>query len=175
MRRLALALVVLGCGKPAAEPVPPEPAPEAEPEIDAGAAYHVRPAPEVEVSPQAHVGGGLPERPGDALPTLPPPPCDDPALRAEETDLNHDGRADVRKLFAGTVMVCKLADLDMDGSFDMAVIEDQGTGRRLEYMDLDFDGRVDVGMEYDISTGARLRTLRDTDADGVVDAVDPQP
>ncbi len=174
MRWLALALF-LGCGKPAAEPVPPEPAPEAAAEIDAGALYNVRPAPEVEVSPQAQIGGGLPEGPGDVMPTMPPPPCTDPGLRAEETDLNRDGRTDVRKLFAGTVMVCKLADMDMDGTFDMALIEDQGIGRRLEYMDLDFDGRVDVGMEYDIATGARLRTLRDTDADGVADTVEPQP
>jgi hypothetical protein len=174
--RVALALaLVIGCGKPAAEPVPPEPAPEVAAEIDAGVLYNVRPAPEVEVSPQAHIGGGLPAGPGDAMPTMPPPPCTDPGLRAEETDLNGDGRADVRKLFAGAVMVCKLADLNMDGSYDIAQVEDPASGRRLEYMDLDFDGRVDAGVEYDMSTGARLRTLRDTDADGLADTVDPQP
>jgi hypothetical protein len=109
------------------------------------------------------------------MPAMPPPPCTDPGLRAEETDLDRDGRPDVRKLFAGSVMVCKLADLDMDGSYDTALVEDQVTGRRLEYMDLDFDGRIDASIEYDLGTGARLRTLRDTDGDGLADTIDLQP
>jgi hypothetical protein len=114
---------------------------------------------------------------GDVFPPMPPDECTDEVLRAVELDMNGDGRADVRTLYAhdgkgGHWYRCRLIDHDHDGRMDVAWVADDASGDSyVEYLDLDFDARIDVATRRD-GHARTTATSRDLDGDGVVDVVE---
>ena len=65
-------------------------------------------------------------------------------LSSVTVDTNFDGRADVRKIYAGRVLVRREVDRD-------------------------FDDRVDLVQEFDLTTGQQARSVVDIDFDGTAD------
>ncbi|RME29401.1 MAG: hypothetical protein D6798_00140 [Deltaproteobacteria bacterium] len=90
-----------------------------------------------------------------------------PLMVRKETDLNWDGRIDVRAWFDDSGVLEKE---EMDGDFDGRVDwtdHYQGGKRVLSEIDTDFDGTYDLFKYYE---GAKVRRKeRDTDRDGSVD------
>lgn len=88
-------------------------------------------------------------------------------------DLNQDGKADVRKVYAqgpeGEVLVCREADLNYDGVKDLIVMYDN-LGRTIrDEIDLDKDGKIDIVSTY--ADGKVVKQEIDTNSDGLVDRV----
>lgn len=118
------------------------------------------------------------EGPG-ADPTPPPPVdksrCDAAGKKIIDTDLNRDGKADVRKYLASVVengakvdvLVCREADLNQDGKRDVWTYYDNNGNITLEEMDLDFDGKIDM-VAYR-QQGKIVREEYDSNFDGKVD------
>ena len=84
-------------------------------------------------------------------------------------DSNHDGRPDVWRFYDphGALTAIEI-DSNFDGRSDRNEYYQEGAVARIE-LDRDFDGRVDVVQEFDTSSHDRVRSIVDTDADGVAD------
>lgn len=93
--------------------------------------------------------------------------CTPKGKTVQTLDVNHDGKTDVWKLYAGDVLVCKQVDLNFDGKIDMQMHFARDGQPRLEEMDLDFDGRIDLWRVYD--KGKRACDAMDLDGDGKAD------
>lgn len=90
-----------------------------------------------------------------------------PLMVRKETDLNWDGRIDVRAWFDDTGALTKE---EMDGDFDGRVDwtdHYQGNRRVFSEVDTDFDGVFDLFKYYE--SGKVRRKERDTNADGKID------
>jgi hypothetical protein len=89
-------------------------------------------------------------------------------LVRKDTDLNHDGRIDVRSEFDdGGQRVKEQLDQDFDGRADWV---DHYIGGKRTYaeVDTDFNGTFDLFKYYE--SGVVRRKERDSDADGRIDA-----
>ncbi len=96
--------------------------------------------------------------------------CSMQGHRADQQDLNHDGRADLVSLYAetGTTLSCRQADFNFDGRLDAYFhYDDKGVLAR-EQFDLDYDGRIDIGRTF--KDGKLVLDEQDTNRDGFVDA-----
>ena len=96
--------------------------------------------------------------------------CTVKGMRADQRDLNHDGRADLVSIYKadGTALSCRQADFNFDGRLDAYFhYDDKGTLER-EQFDLDYDGRIDIGRTY--QEAALVLDEQDTNRDGFVDA-----
>lgn len=118
-------------------------------------------------------------------------------LTQEQVDLNRDGRAEITNFYrervdAPRLLLRKDTDLNLDGKIDVRTTFDDGGQRVQEEMDGDFDGRTDWVDHYisgrrtvsDVDTdfngsfdlfkyyenGKVRRKERDTNADGRIDA-----
>lgn len=117
--------------------------------------------------------------------------CDTGSSSAQKVDANGDGRPDIIHVMSGSVELCRVADLNMDGRNDVFIYFDEaGNERRREYdfdrdgrpdeidilkggvivekdREMNFDGKLDT---WDYYEGGKLkRRERDTNADGIVD------
>jgi hypothetical protein len=118
-------------------------------------------------------------------------PCDGSSSDAQKVDVNGDGKPDIIHVMKAGKEVCRIVDLNMDGSIDAFIYyDDQGRERRRE-SDFDRDGRADeiaifeggvlkLKMRetnfdnkldtWDYYEGGRLvRRERDSDGDGIID------
>lgn len=101
--------------------------------------------------------------------------CDASGKKVIDTDLNRDGKADVRKYLASIVengakvdvLVCREADLNQDGKRDIWTYYDNNGNITLEEIDLDFDGKIDMTAYR--QNGKVVREEYDTNFDGKVD------
>lgn len=90
--------------------------------------------------------------------------------RADQQDLNQDGRADLVSLYGsdGTTLSCRQADFNFDGRIDAWFHYDDKGGLAREQFDLDYDGRIDIGRTF--NDGKLVLDEQDTNRDGFVDA-----
>lgn len=88
-------------------------------------------------------------------------------LIKEEMDGDFDGRVDWTDHYQGSRRVFSEVDTDFDGVFDLFKYYENGDVRRKE-RDSDKDGRVDL-WEYLDDQGNVIKTGRDIDGDGVMD------
>lgn len=96
--------------------------------------------------------------------------CSAKGQRADQQDLNQDGRADLVSLYGGdgTTLSCRQADFNFDGRHDAYFhYDDKGVLAR-EQFDLDYDGRIDIGRTF--KDGKLVLDEQDTNRDGYVDA-----
>jgi hypothetical protein len=88
-------------------------------------------------------------------------------------DLNQDGNADVRKIYAkhgdSEVIVCREADLNFDGNLDIFVYFDEQGAIKRDELDLDYDGLIDIISLY--AAGKVVKQELDTNSDHRVDRV----
>ncbi|MEL6546035.1 MAG: hypothetical protein AAFQ82_15510 [Myxococcota bacterium] len=91
---------------------------------------------------------------------------DDGRLVSEESDLDFDGKMDVKSMFEDEVLTRKELDLNFDGTADVVRYYTKGKIERIE-TDNNGDGRVDT-WEYFVG-GELDRVGTDNDGDGVVD------
>jgi hypothetical protein len=96
--------------------------------------------------------------------------CTQKGMRADQQDLNHDGKADLISIYKGdgTALSCKQADFNFDGRLDAFFHYDDKGQLEREQFDLDYDGRIDIGRHY--KDGAIVLDEQDTNRDGYVDA-----
>jgi hypothetical protein len=84
-------------------------------------------------------------------------------------DLNGDGRPDVWRAYDRHGVISQVAiDLNFDGRSDVQEHYERGVLVRRE-TDRNFDGRADFREEFDAVTGEPVRSVEDTDFDGVGD------
>ncbi|MDD5308334.1 MAG: WD40 repeat domain-containing protein [Deltaproteobacteria bacterium] len=99
--------------------------------------------------------------------------CDAKNRRESFVDLNHDDKADVRKVYAktpeGEVLVCREADLNFDGVKDIFYYFDETGQPTQDECDLDFDGKIDIVSTY--IKGKVVKQELDTNGDGKIDRV----
>jgi hypothetical protein len=118
-------------------------------------------------------------------------PCDIQSTQANKIDVNGDNRPDIIHVMQGGREICRVIDLNLDGSIDAYIYYDgQGLERRRE-SDFDRDGRADEvthlrgGMitlkeretnfdnqidTWDYYAGGRLaKRERDSDGDSIID------
>jgi hypothetical protein len=99
--------------------------------------------------------------------------CDITNRRESFVDLNHDNKADVRKVYAktqdGEVLVCREADLNFDGVKDIFYYFDEAGQPTQDECDLDFDGKIDIISTY--IKGKVVKQELDTNGDGKIDRV----
>lgn len=96
--------------------------------------------------------------------------CSVKGQRADQQDLNNDGRMDLVSLYGGdgTTLSCRQADFNFDGRLDAYFhYDDKGVLAR-EQFDLDYDGRIDIGRTF--RDGKLVLDEQDTNRDGFVDA-----
>lgn len=89
------------------------------------------------------------------------------ALTKEEMDGDFDGRVDWVDHYQGGRRVLAEVDTDFDGTFDLFKYFEGGQVRRKE-RDSNKDGRIDL-WEYFDEGGNVVKTGRDLDGDGVMD------
>jgi hypothetical protein len=99
--------------------------------------------------------------------------CETGNNREVLVDLNQDGKADVRKIYAKSgdteVVVCREADLNFDRTLDMFVYFDETGAIKRDEIDLDYDGVIDIISYY--ANGKVVKQELDTNSNGVVDRV----
>jgi len=118
-------------------------------------------------------------------------PCDMAAKDAVRVDVNNDTRPDIIHVMNGGREVCRIVDLNLDGSIDTFIYYDANGSERRRESDFDRDGRPDEIVSskdgavflkeretnyddqidtWDYYEGPRLaRRERDSDGDGLVD------
>lgn len=96
--------------------------------------------------------------------------CSMKGQRADQQDLNADGKADLVSLYAGegTTLSCRQADFNFDGRLDAYFHYDEKGALAREQFDLDYDGRIDIGRTF--KDGKLVLDEQDTNRDGFVDA-----
>ena len=94
--------------------------------------------------------------------------CESDGKRVVKFDLNKDGKDDVWRLYAGTVMTCKQDDFDHDGRKDWLAAFDKNGNPAYQKADFDYDGKFDMTTVFDAS-GKVSEVQRDTDFDGKFD------
>ena len=93
--------------------------------------------------------------------------CDRRGKRADQSDTNHDNRADLITLYdAEGKISCKQADLNFDGRLDAFFHYSSGELKREQY-DQDHDGRIDTGRY--LKDGQVYLLEQDLNRDGYVD------
>jgi hypothetical protein len=111
------------------------------------------------------------------LPKVDPTLCDTEGKRVVTSDLDHDKRPDVWRLYKtieeGETTVeflsCRQTDYDHDGRKDHVVAFDKKGAKTFEKFDLDFDGRFDAIFQFDPKTGKLFEVQRETGFDGQYD------
>ncbi len=96
--------------------------------------------------------------------------CSQQGQRANQQDLDHDGKADLVSMYSGEgiTLSCRQADFNFDGRLDAYFhYDDKGVLNR-EQFDLDYDGRIDIGRTF--KDGKLVLDEQDTNRDGFVDA-----
>ncbi|MCR9161279.1 MAG: hypothetical protein ACE37F_12540 [Nannocystaceae bacterium] len=90
--------------------------------------------------------------------------------RADQRDLNQDGRSDLVSLYGsdGITLSCRQADFNFDGRHDAYFHYDEKGVLVREQFDLDYDGRIDIGRTF--RDGKLVLDEQDTNRDGFVDA-----
>jgi hypothetical protein len=97
-------------------------------------------------------------------------PCDLESSTAEKVDVNGDGKPDIIHVRQGSKEVCRVVDLNLDGTIDAFVYYDaEGRERRRE-SDFDRDGRPDEIAVY--TAGQLVRKERETNFDDKIDTWD---
>lgn len=96
--------------------------------------------------------------------------CSSQGRRADQQDLNHDGKADLVSLYSGEgiTLSCRQADFNFDGRLDAYFHYDEKGVLNREQFDLDYDGRIDIGRTF--KDGKLVLDEQDTNRDGFVDA-----
>jgi len=96
--------------------------------------------------------------------------CSSQGQRANQQDLNHDGKADLVSLYSGEgiTLSCRQADFNFDGRLDAYFHYDEKGVLNREQFDLDYDGRIDIGRTF--KDGKLVLDEQDTNRDGFVDA-----
>jgi hypothetical protein len=113
--------------------------------------------------------------PGDTLGRIDQNPrCEKDKGREVLLDLNQDGQPDVRKIYregaAGEILICRDADLNFDGKWDLHVFFDPDTGlKKRDEVDLDYDGTMDIVTTF--VGGKPIKQELDTNSDGLIDRV----
>jgi len=117
--------------------------------------------------------------------------CDVNAPTATRLDVNGDNRPDIVHVMNGPREVCRVVDLNLDGSFDAFIYYDESGQERRRESDFDRDGRPDeivslrggvvflkereTNFDDQIDTwdyyenGRLVRRERDSDSDGLID------
>jgi hypothetical protein len=96
--------------------------------------------------------------------------CDASTPGASTVDVNGDGRPDIVHVMNGSREVCRVVDLNLDGSIDAFIFySDDGTERRRE-SDYDRDGRADEIVI--LQGGVVVRKERETNYDDKIDTWD---
>lgn len=97
-------------------------------------------------------------------------PCDMTSASANRVDVNSDGKPDIIHVMEGGREVCRVVDLNLDGSIDAFIYYDaQGLERRRE-SDFDRDGRPDEIAH--LQGGVVLLKERETNFDNKLDTWD---
>jgi hypothetical protein len=114
-------------------------------------------------SDERMTGVGAAKLPGNALEGLEHESCDESGNRVEVLDLNGDGKADIRRVFAKSGKeICRVVDLNHDGKPDLyEYFDGNGTVRRREFC-YDDTGVVNAIEHYE---GGRL-AKREYDTSG---------
>ncbi len=96
--------------------------------------------------------------------------CSMKGQRADQQDLNHDGRADLVSIYtaSGAALSCRQADFNFDGRLDAYFHYDEKGKLTREQFDLDYDGRIDIGRTF--RDGKLVLDEQDINRDGFVDA-----
>jgi hypothetical protein len=119
--------------------------------------------------------------------------CDESGNKVEMLDANNDGKADIKRVLKNGKEICRITDLDHDGTPDMFEYYDQtgqlrrreadydhnGIVNSIEYyengklvrreLDTSNQGRIDTWDYFDPATGARTKRERDATGDGRID------
>jgi hypothetical protein len=96
--------------------------------------------------------------------------CNGNSSSATKMDINGDGKPDITHVMDGGREVCRIVDLNLDGSIDAFIYYDaQGNERRRE-SDFDRDGRPDETAIYE--NGMIALKLRETNFDNKIDTWD---
>jgi hypothetical protein len=120
-------------------------------------------------------------------------PCEESGHKVDAIDVTNDGKPDIKKVFDGTVEICRITDLNHDGHADLFEYFDKaGQLRRREFdfddngvvnqidsfeggklatrlLDTSNQGRIDTWDTFDPATGARVKRERDATGDGRID------
>jgi hypothetical protein len=107
------------------------------------------------------------------VPTVDPSLCDTGDKKVVTADLDHDGEADVWKLYASSiqdgtkveVLTCKQVDFDHDGRKDYVATYALTGDKVAEEFDFGFDGKFDAREHFDKKAGTPTVVERDTDHD----------
>ncbi len=102
--------------------------------------------------------------------TLKHEPCDGAAAGNERIDVNGDGRPNIVRVMQGGREVCRILDLNLDGSVDAYVYYDPSGAERRREFDFDRDGRVDEIIS--LSGGVVFLKERETNFDDQLDTWD---
>lgn len=96
--------------------------------------------------------------------------CSSKGKRADQKDLNHDGKADLVSIYSGegVTLTCRQADFNFDGRLDAYFHYDEKGVLIREQFDLDYDGRIDIGRTF--KDGKLVLDEQDTNRDSFVDA-----
>lgn len=121
----------------------------------------------------------------DPGPTTPPPTsgnekrdteikhesCDGNSSAAVRIDANGDGKPDIIHVMNGPRELCRIVDLNLDGSMDAFIYyEGDGVTERRRESDFDRDGRADEIALY--SQGVVVLKMRETNFDNKIDTWD---
>jgi len=97
-------------------------------------------------------------------------PCDINAPTASKIDVNGDGRPDIVHVMNGSREICRVVDLNLDGSIDAFVYYDERGLERRRESDFDRDGRPDEIVTF--QGGAVSLKERETNYDDQIDTWD---
>jgi len=119
--------------------------------------------------------------------------CDEGGKRIESLDTNGDGKPDIRRVYDGSVEVCRVSDMNHDGKPDMyeyfdkagqirrreVDFDDNGIANLIEHyengklvsreLDTTNQGRLDTWDTFDPATGKIVKRERDSTNDGRID------
>jgi hypothetical protein len=99
--------------------------------------------------------------------------CDPAQGREAQTDLNQDGRDDVRRVYKTIgdkeILICREADMNFDGNKDVFVFFDTKGAIVRDELDLDYDKQIDIISTY--ANGKTVKQEIDSNSDGFVDRV----
>jgi hypothetical protein len=119
--------------------------------------------------------------------------CNEGGHKVEMIDVNNDGKPDIKRVYDGSVEVCRITDLNRDGKPDMfeyydksgqirrreADYDDNGVVNAIEIfengklvrreLDTTNQGRIDTWDYFDPNTGNRIKRERDATGDGRID------